>query len=648
MEDENEGGSEGVAPYNTKGAQLLCMERTVPDDMGTAVRIKEYLENGSMVAGIQKAGTIHKKYMIWFLIIWVAQMAAAFYFCTQKQGFHEDEYYTYYSTARTAGFYVEDGQWMDRETYRNEFVVLPGERFQYGLVKRVQSWDVHPPMYYWVFHTVASLAPNVFSKWIGLSVNLFFYGINIILLTYLSYLVSGRDVRLSLLVTLAYGFSPAALSGVVFIRMYEMLTAFVLLCGILHMQAVERGGKKLPLIRSLVPMMAVTYIGFLTQYYYFIFLFFLAIAFCLWLLWRDRNVWNCLRYGISQAAAFGLAYLTYPSFPAQMFRGQRGAQATENFFDVSNTLDRIRFFLDLLDRYVFGHQLYLLLLVIVLLAVTAWRQSRRNVVTAVQERGRIVTEKMQYDAGQQEGMREAGRTTGRNAGSRQNSRQFGVEFYMLMFTAAGYFLAVSKTALLLGETSNRYQLPVYGIIVLLVFMAVKSLWRKAAAVPAIENGGKKAHSCIDGKAKAGGRVASSLIPWAAAIFCLVMPVTGHVQESVVFLYPEDREQTAYARACVSEHTPAVYLYRPGEEWCIWDVTNELLEYPAVYFASAEHAAEIEDETICKADAVVLYMPKGEKPAGRLEGTDGGGATWAEAACELIFEEKYCDVYYVRK
>ena len=126
------------------------------------------------------------KYLVCFVVLWLLQMAAAFWFCTQKQGFHEDEFYTYYSTSRTNGFYVEDGKWMDRDEYRNEFVVLPGERFQYGLVKQVQSWDVHPPMYYWVFHTVASLVPGAFSKWTGLSVNLFFHGINLILLTYLS------------------------------------------------------------------------------------------------------------------------------------------------------------------------------------------------------------------------------------------------------------------------------------------------------------------------------------------------------------------------------------------------------------------------------------------------------------------------------
>ena len=300
------------------------------------------------------------KYYICFMVLWILQMAAAFWFCTQKQGFHEDEFYTYYSTARTNGFYVEDGKWMERDAYRNEFVVLPEERFQYGLVKQVQSWDVHPPMYYWVFHTAASLVPGVFSKWIGLSVNLLFHGINLILLTYLSYLAAGRDKDLPFFVTFVYGFSPAAMSGVVFIRMYEMLTTFVLLCAVLHVSTVQRlqgsSGQcdtKISL-RTLLAMAAVTYVGFLTQYYYFIFLFFLAAAFCVWLLWRDRGIGNCLRYGFFQVLAFVLAYLTYPAFPGQMFKGQRGAQATENFFDLSNTFERIGFFWDLMNRYVFG------------------------------------------------------------------------------------------------------------------------------------------------------------------------------------------------------------------------------------------------------------------------------------------------------
>lgn len=571
-----------------------------------------------MLAGTDNAGAISRKHIVWFLIIWVVQMAAAFYFCTQKQGFHEDEYYTYYSTARTAGFYVEDGAWMDRETYRSEFVVLPGERFQYGLVKQVQSWDVHPPMYYWVFHTVASFVPNVFSKWIGLSVNLFFHGVNIILLTYLSYLVSGRDVRLAFLVTLVYGLSPAAMSGVVFIRMYEMLTTFVLLCAVLHMRAVQRGERKLSVVRSLVPMAAVTYIGFLTQYYYFIFLFFLAISFCVWLLWRDRNLWNCLRYGISQGIAFGLAYLTYPSFPAQMFRGQRGAQATENFFDLSNTLDRVWFFLDLMNGYVFGYLFFLILLIIVLLALALRRRSKPVIESDVYE-------------GALQGETECGAVQYNRIMEREpDSERCGFGFYMLLFTAAGYFLAVSKTALLLGETSNRYQLPVYGIVMLLALMAVRTLWRKVIIVSAMGSGPRK---CTAGM---------------AAVFCLIMPVLGHWREGVVFLYPEDREQTAYARVRAAEHTPAVYLYQPGEEWCIWDVTNELLEYPAVYFAAVDRAEKIADDKIRNADSLVVYLPKKEDMQNQLAELGGSDAAWENAACELVFEEKYCDVYYVDK
>ena len=34
--------------------------------------------------------------------------------------------------------------------------------------------------------------------------------------------------------------------------------------------------------KFLLPLMAVNYLGFLTQYYYLIFLFFMAVGFCLW------------------------------------------------------------------------------------------------------------------------------------------------------------------------------------------------------------------------------------------------------------------------------------------------------------------------------------------------------------------------------
>ncbi|MCI9065585.1 MAG: glycosyltransferase family 39 protein [Lachnospiraceae bacterium] len=526
------------------------------------------------------------KYLICFMAVWTVLMAAAFYFCTLKQGFHEDEYYTYYSTARTNGFYVEDGKWMDSETYRKEFVVLPGERFQYGLVKQVQSWDVHPPMYYWVFHTAASLVPGVFSKWIGLSINLLFHGINLILLTYLSYLVCERSGKTALFVTLFYGLTPAAMSGVVFIRMYEMLTVFVLLCAVLHVRAVQRlqseegRGEKLPVVRLLLPMAAVTYVGFLTQYYYFLFLFFMAIAFCSYLLWRDRNLYNCLRYGAGQGIAFILAYLTYPTCLGQMFRGQRGAQATENFFDLSNTVTRFRFFFDLLDEYVFGNLLSVFLLLIVVLALAVYFRRHRR-------RADVWSGEMRADGGGQSGgMRADG--GGQSGGMNEDGgwQPAGRIIYgMLLFTAAGYFFTVAKTALLLGNTSNRYQLPIYGIIILLLFWTIEGMWQSLARIR---------HRCL---------------PAAVAAVCLVIDLSGLHSDRVAFLYPQAGEAVALAREQAAADIPVVYVYKPGEEWCVWAVADELMEYDRVYFVSAASEDAITEPVIANADAVVSYTPR---------------------------------------
>lgn len=564
---------------------------------------------------VERKGSGKKtKYMVCFIVLWLLQMAAAFWFCAQKQGFHEDEFYTYYSTARTNGFYVEDGKWMERDEYRNEFVVLPGERFQYGLVKQVQSWDVHPPMYYWVFHTVASLVPGVFSKWIGLSVNLFFHGINLILLTYLSYLAAGKRQPIPLFVMFVYGCSPAAMSGVVFIRMYEMLTAFVLLSAILHVRVVVReeergrgegsladagGGTRLS-VGTLLFMAAVTYVGFLTQYYYFIFLFFLAVSFCVWLLRRDRNIWNCLRYGLFQGLAFVLAYLTYPAFPGQMFKGQRGAQATENFFDLSNTLERISFFWDLMNRYVFGGLLGLLLLLLGVAAAVRLLSGRRRHGGAAQKKN-------------VQGGQFAGKAV-----------LAGAPFDMLLFTAAGYFLAVSKTALLLGDTSNRYQLPIYGIAVLLLFLGMDLLMRRL-----LSDGGYEKRAV-----------------GAAAVFCVALVALGYVRADVVFLYPEAKEETAFAGARAAAHVPAVYIYKPGEEWCIWAVADELMKHDKVYFVSAASEEPITEPEIAAADAVVAYIPlyddteSGAAQNGRIP---SGNGKLSEG--RLQHSHKFCETWY---
>jgi len=548
----------------------------------------------------------NKIYFRFFLLVWCMQMLTAVYFCCQKQGFHEDEYYTYYSTARTYGLMIEDGAWMERDTYFDEFVVLEGQGFQYGLVKLVQSWDVHPPVYYWIFHTVCSFFPGQFSKWFGLGINLAAFGLSMFLLRCLSLKVTGYNEKLSLSVCFFYGFTPAAMSSVVFIRMYALLTVFVYLCAILHMSVVEKDrAEKLPVGKFLLPLMVVTYLGFLTQYYYFIFLFFMAFAFCLYLLWRDRNLWNCIRYGISLAAAFVLAYLTYPACLGQMFRGQRGAQATSNFFDLSNTLTRISFFWELLDEYVFGKTLFPLLLLLVMMAVFAALRRRKSSGGLSNERG--------------------------NGRMRQKKGivHISAAYWMLLFVVTGYFLAVSKTALLLGNTSVRYQTPIYGMAVLLLFGAVWGI-------------GEWGCDRTYGEGRRYEKKKAFLAAAAAVLFMLVN-LSGLLSERVVFLYPEAAEGVAFAREKAAADVPAVCLYDAGQSWCVWECADEFFEYDRIYFVSQDDTEPISDEVIADSRELVVYLSNTAERQGQLARILDSNPNLA--VCELQYQEKYCDVYY---
>ncbi|MBD5453676.1 MAG: glycosyltransferase family 39 protein [Lachnospiraceae bacterium] len=541
-------------------------------------------------------GVEKKKNKLWFyvfLLAWAAQMMAAVYFCCQKQGFHEDEYYSYYSTSRTYGLFVEDNTWAEHDDYYQEFVVLENQGFQYALVKQVQSWDVHPPVYYWILHTICSLFPGQFSKWFGLIINLAAFGISMFLLYILALQVTKRDEKLSFLICFFYGFTPAVMSSVVFIRMYALLTVFVLLCAVLHIYAIERGSGKLPFGKFLLPVAVITYLGFLTQYYYFIFLFFMAAAFCVYLLWRDKNLWNCIRYGCSLAISMALAYLTYPSCLGQMFRGQRGAQATDNFFNISNTYMRLQFFWELLDEYVFGNILSFLLLLIVLMLLYIVRKESSD-------------------------------------GRRRMPAPKNVSYRILLFTAIGYFLVVSKTALLLGNTSVRYQTPIYGIAVLLIFTAVKELWGRCKGS---RNGRIKIRQQNIGMA-------------AAVILCLIINLTGLLSDRVVFLYPEDEDRIAFAKERAAQETPVIYIYDEGQSWCVWDCADEFFEYDRLYFSSQNHTEPIMDTVIANSNDLVVYVSNAADAEEQLQRIMDSNPNLKEY--ELQYQEKYCDVYYFRK
>lgn len=534
-----------------------------------------------------------RKRLLWggaFLLLLLLQLLLLIYYGSRKSGFHEDEFYSYYSTNKTAGLFVNDREWIDRDSYRNEFVVLPGEQFRYGIVKQMQSWDVHPPLYYYILHTVCSLFPGVFSKWLGIAVNLTAFVPCFFLLAGIVYEIAGKGekgVRLAFLTCLLWGGSAAVISGVMFIRMYQWMTLFVLLCAWLHVRAVRKQKFGLPF---LIPVGVTVFLGFLTQYFYMVFHFFLGAAFCVYLLSR-KKIRVLLSYGAACVLAFGLAVLYYPASMSHIFRGYRGTEAMDEFADTGNTLERLQFFTELFDKYEVAGCLAVILLVICLLWVTRSCLLRREKL-------------VDHPAG------------------RRVSDRLPVEIWLLVSACAGYFFIVAKTALLLGETSNRYMLPIYGLLLfLLLYFLTEPL---SGFLPE----GKKTGWILFCVLCAGVLLMNGISLKAGRVF---------------FLYEEERAAMAFVRE--NKDVPVVVFYNSASESNVWRLSDELMEYPEIYLASEDNMDKLTDETLNTSDRVLAYVADHESGTACLDRLLESNAKLTEY--RLIAEKGLWKLYELR-
>ncbi|MBQ7678610.1 MAG: hypothetical protein IJT34_02005 [Butyrivibrio sp.] len=492
-----------------------------------------------------------------------AQLLLLLFFGLQKKGFHEDEYYSYYSSNRSAGFSVPDGTWVDTSDLLRELVVEPGEGFRYGLVHRVQSWDVHPPLFYDLLHTVCSLTPGVFSKWQGLTVNLIAFVLCYILL----WLLTGQlslPWPLRLLFQAIWGFHPMTISCVMFLRMYMWLTVWVLACALLHLRLMsqDEAGRDGYLRKRLwIALCAVNFLGFLTHYYYVLFLAGCAIGYGLHLLFfrRQNPMSGRLRMLIHYGGITLLSLLAtvpvYPSSIVHILRGYRGREAASSFFDLSNLGLRTGFFLGLLNDGLFGGFLWLILAVIAVL----WILSLLS-----------------------------------------GGKKHSPPLLYLMLAAGVYFLLVSRTALLLGDTSHRYEMPVYPLLLLPV---VAGLWQGIMFI----SGHRKV-------------IATAMV---GTVFGLLIVAGLSFRHQVLFLYPEAAARLEQAREAAAQNIPAVVLYRQATPDHVWYLTQELLAYPAVLF-QCEDADISTGPELRQADALIAYAADGERREAALQAIAGTG------------------------
>lgn len=254
-----------------------------------------------------------RNYLYIFIIVCVIILFC--FFIGQKEGFHEDEIFSYGSSSyfydnvfRPYGIEDAGGEfvrgkilqgniiknlkyyYLDHtdekesiiEEYKaahrpvwkspeeaDDYLTVKGwkEVVNYPIAYYNQAKDVHPPLFYFLVHTMQILFYGKFSKYVIFSINVCFAILSLVLIKRL--MGKMKKEYLAIPAMILYGFSMGAISTVIFLRMYMMLSFFVLMFISVCFDIVKNNyeiDKKTWFRLGLVCIL-----GYLTQYYFCIF-----------------------------------------------------------------------------------------------------------------------------------------------------------------------------------------------------------------------------------------------------------------------------------------------------------------------------------------------------------------------------------------
>lgn len=320
----------------------------------------------------------------------------------------------------------EEPVWISGEQFKDYITVDGQDAFQYLSVYFNVKDDNHPPLHFMMLHTVSSLFWGQIRPFMGCIINMAAVAGIMIFLMKLGRVYAGflgmeeRGRLLGLFAALLYGLSTGAMATVLLIRMYGVLSffcvAFFYLC-IQKWKNREYDQKNFRLI-------AVTALGFWTQYFFLFYCILLSAVtfFALLLKKRSREGLCFLR---SMAAAGAVGVVIFPFSIADVLSSSRGTEALENLSQGFRGYgERLFSFGTILGERTFGSLFWILAAMAVFCGVWgSWR---------ILKKGKTKKER------KEDAVREA--------------------ICMLIMPAAGYFLLASRMSPYLVD---RYVMPVF-------------------------------------------------------------------------------------------------------------------------------------------------------------------------------------------
>ena len=347
------------------------------------------------------------KFIILTIIVLCGLM---FFFINQKQGFHEDEIFSYgssnykydnvfrwfgYAEANQDILYnqVLQGNFIKRidnlvkfikdpnQFQKNEILAqeIPTFRtkddaldylaiqqediFNYFSVYYNQSRDVHPPLFYFLVHFTSTLFYNQFSKYIIFALNLLFFIGTLITIKKIMDKLNHKELTIPTMIL--YGASMGAISTVMFQRMYMMLTFFSLLYLYYIIKFIKDDFK----IKDKFFFVLTIICGFLTQYYFciYIVLIFLILAIYLLVNKQFKKCWNFFKPHIL-AAIIGILF--YPFCIEDIFFSYRGIGSTDN--KTNTFLENLQYYGEQIIN-LFSLQNIFIILIIILIIVLIYK-----------------------------------------------------------------------------------------------------------------------------------------------------------------------------------------------------------------------------------------------------------------------------------
>ena len=310
---------------------------------------------------------VNYKYII---VIFVISVVMTF-FMTKKEGFHEDEMFSYGSSnyaydnvyrpygkedetnifvkekimngniIQNLKYYLIDHRDIKDETLasiKSEFVptwrssdeandyltIQPKDALNYGMVYYNQSRDIHPPLFYFLVHTVSIFFVGHFSKYIIFSINLIFMIFSLWTIKNIFEKLDKKHLIVPALIL--YGFSMGAISTVIFQRMYSMLNFFVLMFISANIDIIK---KDFDIDKKLWNKLTwIVLLGFWTQYYFCIVAGVVAVLVLIGVI-RKQGKQGAITYILKYLKMAVIGVLLYPLSINHIFFSYRGVGKAE-------------------------------------------------------------------------------------------------------------------------------------------------------------------------------------------------------------------------------------------------------------------------------------------------------------------------------